>query len=72
MIEDILLRIDQHIIPTDFKILDMPRDDKLSIILGRPFIITARANIDCTGGKIVFNILGNSPHVAAEYKDIFH
>jgi hypothetical protein len=34
----------------------MPHDDKLSIILGRPFLITTGANVDCTGGKIVFNI----------------
>jgi hypothetical protein len=56
MIEDVLLRIDQHVIPTDFIILDMPHDDKLSIIVGIPFLTTAGANIDCTGGKMVFNI----------------
>jgi hypothetical protein len=56
MIEDVLLRIDKHVIPTDFIILDMPHDDKLSIILRRPFLSTAGANVDCTGGKIVFNI----------------
>jgi hypothetical protein len=56
MIEDVLLRIDKHVIPTDFIILDMPHDDKLSIILGRPFLSTAGDNVDCHGGKIVFNI----------------
>jgi hypothetical protein len=40
MIEDVLLRIDKHVISTDFIILDMPHDDKLSIILGRPFLST--------------------------------
>jgi hypothetical protein len=56
MIEDVLPRIDQHVIPTNFIILNMPHDDKLSIILGRPFLSIAGANVDCTGGKIVFNI----------------
>jgi hypothetical protein len=37
IIEDVLLGIDQDVIPTDFIILDMPHDYKLSIILGSPF-----------------------------------
>jgi hypothetical protein len=56
MIEDLLLRINKQVIPTDFIILDMHHDDKFSIILGRPFLSTARVNVDCHGGKIVFNI----------------
>ena len=56
MIEDVLLRIDNHVIPTDFIILDIPKDDKLSIILGRPFLSTAGASVDCIKGKIVFNV----------------
>jgi hypothetical protein len=59
MIEDVLLRIDKYVIPIDFMILDMPHDDKLSIIIGRPFLSTAVTNVDCTGGKIVFNIYDN-------------
>jgi hypothetical protein len=34
----------------------MPEDEKLSIILGRPFFSTAGASIDCAEGKIVFNL----------------
>jgi hypothetical protein len=56
MIEDVLQRIYKHAIPTDFIILDMSHDDKLSIILGRPFLSTEGANVDCHGGKIIFNI----------------
>jgi hypothetical protein len=33
MIEDVLLRIDKHLIPTDFTILEMSEGEKLSIIL---------------------------------------
>jgi hypothetical protein len=56
IIENVLLRIDQHVVPTNFIILEMPEDDKLSIILGRPFLSTAGALVDCAQGKIVFNI----------------
>ena len=34
----------------------MPEDDKLSVILGRPFLSTAGAYVDCAGGKITFRI----------------
>ena len=33
MIKYVLLRIDQHVIPIDFIILDVPEDDKLSIYI---------------------------------------
>jgi hypothetical protein len=46
-------------IPTDFVILDMPEDDNLSIILGRPFFNTARAIIDCPKSKVTFKVKGN-------------
>ena len=32
---------------TNFAILEMPEDDNMSIILGRPFLNTAGAIIDC-------------------------
>lgn len=54
--EDVLLRLDVHAIPTDFIILDMPEDEKLSIILGRPFLNTTGATLDCAEGKVTFNI----------------
>jgi len=56
MIEDVLIRLDKHVIPTDFIILDMPEDENLFIILGRPFLSTAGATVDCALGKIVFQV----------------
>src|SRR6266566_7248510 len=44
---------------TDFVILDMPEDDNMSIILGRPFLNTTRAVIDCNKSKVTFHINGN-------------
>jgi hypothetical protein len=37
-------------------VLEMPEDDNMSIILGRPFLNTAGAIIDCNQGKVTFNV----------------
>ena len=44
---------------TDFVILEMSEDDNTSIILGRPFLNTAGAVIDCNKSKVTFHINGN-------------
>jgi hypothetical protein len=44
------------LILTDFVVLEMPEDDNISIILGRPFLNTAGAVIDCNQGKVTFNV----------------
>jgi hypothetical protein len=36
--------------------LEMPEDDNMSIILGRPFLNTTSAVIDCIQGKVTFNV----------------
>ena len=46
IIEDVLVKIDKFIYPVDFVILDMEEDSKLPLILGRPFLATARTIID--------------------------
>ena len=43
----------------DFVILDIPEDDSMSIIFGRPFLNTARAVIDCNKGNVTFHVNGN-------------
>jgi hypothetical protein len=44
------------LILTDFVVLEMPKDDYISIILGRPFLNTAGAVINCNQGKLTFNV----------------
>jgi hypothetical protein len=39
----------------------MPKDDNMSIILGRPFLNIAGAVIDCNQGKVTFNV-NNKEH----------
>ncbi|GJS35253.1 reverse transcriptase domain-containing protein [Tanacetum coccineum] len=44
--ENVLVGIRKFVFPVDFIILDMPEDIKVPLILGRPFLSTARAKID--------------------------
>ena len=44
---------------THFVILDIPEDDSMSIILGRPFLNTAGAVIDCNKGNVTFHVNAN-------------
>ena len=46
LIEDVLIKVDKFIFPTDFVVLDMEEDHDIPIILGRPFLATDRALID--------------------------
>ena len=57
--EDVPVVVANVTILTDFIILDIPEDDSMSIILGRPFLNTARAFIDCNKGNVTFHVNGN-------------
>ncbi|RDY04363.1 hypothetical protein CR513_11931, partial [Mucuna pruriens] len=55
VLEDVLVQINELIFPTDFYVLDM--EDKASgkestLILGRPFLMTARTKIDVHAGTL--------------------
>ncbi|XP_054816885.1 uncharacterized protein LOC129316485 [Prosopis cineraria] len=49
-IEDVLVKVDKFIFPIDFIVLDCDEDRDLSLIVGRPFLATARALIDVERG----------------------
>ena len=57
--EDVPVVVANVMILTDFVILDMPEDDNMSVILGRPFLNTAGAVIDCNKSKVTFHVNGN-------------
>ena len=57
--EDVPVVVASVTILTDFVILDIPEDDSMSIILGRPFLNTTGAVIDCTKGNVTFHVNGN-------------
>ncbi|GKB04002.1 RNA-directed DNA polymerase, eukaryota, partial [Tanacetum coccineum] len=54
--ENVLVRIGKFIFPIDFIILDIPEDDDVSLILGRPFLSTAHAKIDIFKRKITLRV----------------
>ena len=50
--EDVHVQVANNcLILIDFVVLEMPEDNNMSIILGRPFLNTAGAVIDCIKGK---------------------
>ncbi|GJT63296.1 putative reverse transcriptase domain-containing protein [Tanacetum coccineum] len=54
--KNVLVGIGKFTFPVDFIILDMPEDIKVPLILGRPFLSTARAKIDVYKRKITLRI----------------
>ncbi|GJS80561.1 DNA-directed DNA polymerase [Tanacetum coccineum] len=54
--ENVLIKIDKFVLPIDFVILDMREDSKIPIILGRPFLATAREMIDVFNKKITLRV----------------
>ncbi|GJW85165.1 putative reverse transcriptase domain-containing protein [Tanacetum coccineum] len=54
--ENILVRISKFTFPVDFIILDMLEDIKVPLILGRPFLSTARAKLDVYKRKITLRV----------------
>ncbi|GKB01932.1 putative reverse transcriptase domain-containing protein [Tanacetum coccineum] len=54
--KNVLVGIGKFVFPIDFIILDMPEDIKVPLILGRPFLSTARAKIDVFKRKITSRV----------------
>ncbi|GJS94699.1 putative reverse transcriptase domain-containing protein [Tanacetum coccineum] len=54
--KNVLVGIGKFVFLVDFVILDMPEDIKVPLILGRPFLSTARAKIDVFKQKITLRI----------------
>ncbi|GJY74205.1 ribonuclease H-like domain-containing protein [Tanacetum coccineum] len=56
--ENVLVRIGKFIFPINFIILDIPEDDDVPLILGRPFLSTAYSKIDVFKKKITLKLIG--------------
>ena len=52
VVEDVLVKVGKFEFPVDFVILDMAEDTKIPLILGRPFLATAKAKIDVAKGMV--------------------
>jgi hypothetical protein len=52
--KDVLVKIQDYYVPTDFLILDIPGDEDTPIILERSFLNTTNATIYIGSGQIHF------------------
>ena len=55
-VEDVLVKVEGLYIPADFIVLDTGKDEDESIILGRPFLATAKAVIDVDRGELIIQV----------------
>ncbi|XP_057734312.1 uncharacterized protein LOC130949674 [Arachis stenosperma] len=56
VVENVLVKVGNYFLPTDFVILEMEENHIHPIILGRPFLATARALIDVERGELILRI----------------
>ncbi|XP_070035331.1 uncharacterized protein [Nicotiana tomentosiformis] len=52
ILDDVLVQVGKFVFPTNFVILGCRVDKEIPIILGRPFLATGRALIDCGTGEL--------------------
>ncbi|XP_075100713.1 uncharacterized protein LOC142176595 [Nicotiana tabacum] len=52
ILDDVLIQVGKFVLPANFVILDCKVDEEIPIILGRPFLATGRALIDCETGEL--------------------
>ncbi|GKE72041.1 retrovirus-related pol polyprotein from transposon TNT 1-94 [Tanacetum coccineum] len=57
IVENVLVKIHKFIFLVDFVILNIVKDNKVPIILGRPMLATAHARIKVFGGKISLEVV---------------
>ena len=56
VVEDVLVKVDKFIFPTDFVIMDMEKDVEVPIILGILFMRTDHALINMNKGKLKLRV----------------
>ncbi|KAK5793355.1 hypothetical protein PVK06_034498 [Gossypium arboreum] len=56
IIEDVLVKIDKFVFPIDFVVLDIEEDSNVPLILGRPFLATAKTIIDIHTGELTLRV----------------
>lgn len=56
VVEDVLVKIDKFVFSVDFVILEMPEDEEIPLILGRPFLETGRCLIDIEEGTMTLKV----------------
>ncbi|XP_027362618.1 uncharacterized protein LOC113870222 [Abrus precatorius] len=52
IVEDMIVKVDKFMFSVDFVVMDIEEDAEVPLILGRPFMKTARVIIDMDDGKL--------------------
>ncbi|CAN6561349.1 unnamed protein product [Malus baccata var. baccata] len=60
ILEDVIIKVDKFYLPADFIVLDMEEDKEVPLILGRPFMATARTLIDVEACTLTLIVQGES------------
>ncbi|XP_050895825.1 uncharacterized protein LOC127102501 [Lathyrus oleraceus] len=73
IVEDVLVKIDKFIFLVDFVILEMPEDEEIPLILGRPFLETGWCMIDIEEGTMTLKVYDEELKIdvrnTVQYKD---
>ena len=69
IIEDVLIKVGKFIFPVDFVVLDMEGDEKVPIILGRPFLATSQALVDVESGELTLRVGDDKVHFSIYKND---
>jgi hypothetical protein len=73
IVEDVLVKIDKFVFPVDFVILEMPKDEEIPLILGRPFLEIGRCMIDIEEGTMTLKVYDEELKIdvrnTMQYKD---
>ncbi|XP_057790787.1 uncharacterized protein LOC131007892 [Salvia miltiorrhiza] len=56
IVENVLVKVGDFILPAYFVVLDIEDDNKIPLILGRPFLATGRALIDVENGELTLRL----------------
>ncbi|XP_073152758.1 uncharacterized protein [Henckelia pumila] len=60
IVEDMLVKVNKFIFPSDFVVLDMEENQVVPLILGRPFLATGRALIDVQESELTLQVGGEA------------
>lgn len=56
IVEDVLVKVDKFIFPSNYVVLDMEEDATILIICGRPLLVIGRSLIDVQDSKLMFRL----------------
>ena len=62
ILEDVLIKVGKFIFPVDFVVIDIEKDKKVSLLLGRPFLAIRAALIDVKKGELTLRVRDEAVH----------